>query len=214
MKIGIVGSGDVGQSLASGFVKSGHATRIGSRDARNPKLTAWQNRTGSPGSIGTFSDAAEFGEVVVLATLGVATEQAIQLANPKNFSGKVVIDVTNPLVFHENAPPTLAVGFTDSQGERVQRWLPDAKVVKAFNTVGNAHFFKPRFPNGPPDMFICGDDSSAKETVAGLLGELGWPSIDVGGIEASRELEPMCILWVLSALRLGTWNLAFKLLRK
>ena len=109
---------------------------------------------------------------------------------------------------------SLAVGHTDSAGEQVQRWLPSAYVVKAFNTVGYAHMFKPDFPGGPPDMFICGNDASAKKTVTGILQDFGWPTIDIGGIEGSRLLEPMCVLWVGYAMRTGGTNHAFKLLRK
>jgi predicted dinucleotide-binding enzyme len=125
-----------------------------------------------------------------------------------------VIDVTNPLIFHENAPPTLALGFNDSAGEQVQRWLPKSKVVKAFNIVGNAHMFKPSFPGGPPDMFIAGNDAQAKATVTKILEEFGWPVTDLGGLEGARLMEPMCVLRVTYAMRKGTWDIAFKMLRK
>ena len=155
------------------------------------------------------------GEVVVLATLGVANESALKMAGPERLRGKVVIDATNPLDFSQGMPPRLALGHTDSGGEQVQRWLPDARVVKAFNTVGNAHMVKPDFPDGPPDLFICGNDDAAKKTVSDLVAGLGWPTtLDVGGIDGSRVLEPMCILWVAYGLRSGTWNHAFKLLKK
>ena len=126
----------------------------------------------------------------------------------------MVIDATNPLDFSGGMPPKLFVGHTDSLGERVQRWLPGAKVVKAFNTVGNAFFVHPDLPGGPPDMFIAGNDADAKQTVTGILKDFGWPTIDVGGIEGARLLEPLCILWVGYGIRTGTWNHAFKLLRK
>jgi hypothetical protein len=124
------------------------------------------------------------------------------------------MDATNPLDFSQGMPPRLSIGHTDSAGEQVQRWLPDAKVVKVFNIVGNAHMVDPQFPGGPPDMFICGNDDGAKATVAEICRQFGWPTIDLGGIEGSRWLEPMCILWVAHGLRAGSWNHAFKLLRK
>jgi predicted dinucleotide-binding enzyme len=118
------------------------------------------------------------------------------------------------LVFPAGAPPRLAVGHTDSAGEQVQRWLPDSHVVKAFNTVGNRHMVKPEFPDGPPDMFICGNDARAKQTVTDLLKAFGWPVIDIGGIEGARYLEPLAMIWILYLLRTKTGDHAFKLLRK
>jgi hypothetical protein len=127
----------------------------------------------------------------------------------------VIVDATNPLVSVQNAPPALALGHTDSGGEQVQRWIPGARVVKAFNTIGNAHMVNPTFADGPPDMFICGNDAEAKWIVSELCTELGWPgAIDIGGIEGARLLEPLCILWVTYAMQSGGWNHAFKLLRE
>lgn len=214
MKIGILGSGEVGQSLGTGLVSLGHDVKLGSRDAKNPKTVAWAKKAGARASTGTFAEAAAFGEWIFLATLWSGTENAIKLANPKSFAKKIVVDATNPLVFEEGKPPRLALGFDDSGGEQVQRWLPDAKVVKCFNTSGNAHFVKPNFPGGPPDMFLCGNDASARKNVAELCQSFGWGVVDVGDITGARLLEPMCILWVDYGLRTGTWNHAFKLLRK
>ena len=212
-KIGVLGTGDVGRVLATGFVEAGHEVKLGSRDAKNEKVTQWVARAGPRGSGGTFAEAAKFGDVIVLATLWTGTENALKLAGVGSFADKVVIDATNPLNFGP-AGATLALGHTDSGGEQVQRWLPKARVVKAFNTVGNAHMVKPSFPGGPPDMFICGNDADAKKTVTDLCAELGWPTLDVGGIEGARLLEPMCILWVGYGMRTNSWNHAFKLLRK
>lgn len=158
MKIGILGSGNVGQAIGAGCASLGHAVKIGSREPEGDKLKTWVARTGRRASAGTFSDAASFADLGVLATLWGGTENAIRLAGPRNLAGTVVMDVTNPLVFSSNAPPRLERGFTDSGGEQVQRWLPDARVVKAFNTIGSVHMFHPQFPGGPPDMFICGND--------------------------------------------------------
>ena len=215
MKVGILGSGDVAKALGTGFVTLGHEVRLGSRAAGNPKAVEWAKTTGGQGSTGTFADAAVFGEVIVLATLGVATAEAIRLAGPAHFDGKVVIDATNPLDFSSTGGPRLAIGHTTSAGEENQKALPRAHVVKAFNTVGNSLFFRPTLPGGPPDMPICGNDAAAKKKVEKVLHDFGWPSVlDIGGIEGSRELESLCVLWVKSAMALGNFNVAFKLLRK
>jgi predicted dinucleotide-binding enzyme len=214
VKIGILGTGDVGRVLGNGFIALGHEVKMGSRDAQNERALAWASTSGINASTGTFADAAQFGDVVVLALLWAGAENAIKLAGPENFAGKVVIDAINPLLFEPGKGPALAIGHTDSAGEQVQRWLPAAHVVKAFNIVGHAHMFKPDFPCGPPDMFICGNDRAAKQTVTEILEDFGWPTIDIGGIEGSRLLEPMCVLWVGYAFRTGSGNHAFKLLRK
>lgn len=214
MKIGVLGTGEVGKRIASGLIGIGHEVKMGSRDANNAAAKAWAASAHAHASVGTFADAAQFGELIVLAVRGVENLHVIDLAGPERFEGKVVIDATNPLVFSENAPPSLAVGHTDSAGEQVQRKLPKTRVVKAFNTVGNPHFVKPAFPGGPPDMFICGNDDAAKRIVTDILRAFGWSVIDVGGIERSRELESLCILWVASGIAIGTFDIAFKLLRK
>lgn len=213
MKIGILGTGDVGRVLGAAFATLGHDVVIGSRDPNQPKLKDWVKKTGPRASSGTFGDAARFADVAVLATLWSGTENAIRLADPGNLAGKVVIDATNPLDFAA-MPPRLAVSGDDSGGERVQRWLPAAKVVKAFNTVGNPHMFRPDFPGGPPDMFISGNDASAKQTVTKILNEFGWPAIDLGGIEASRYLEALAMIWILHYVQTKSGNHAFKLLTK
>ena len=214
MKVGILGTGEVGRALGTGFTSLSHDEMMGARDAKNPKAREWAQKSGSRAQSGTFAEAAKFGEVIVLATLWTGTENAIRLATPEACAGKVVIDATNPLVFRPNAPPGLALGFSDSGGEQVQRWLPSSRVVKAFNIVGHAHMVNPKFPGGPPDMFICGNDAAAKETVAVICKGFGWPTIDAGSMESARLLEPLCILWVNYAVRTGGWDHAFKLLRK
>jgi 8-hydroxy-5-deazaflavin:NADPH oxidoreductase len=214
MKIGILGTGDVGRTLAGGFAALGHEVRVGTRDPSSDKAKALAAKLGPNVSLVTFAEAATFAEVGVLATAWSGTESAIKLAGPGHLYGKVVIDATNPLVIVPGGPPALVLGHTDSGGEQVQRWLPAARVVKAFNMVGSAHMVKPQFPGGPPDMFICGNDAAAKRTVTELLKELGWPALDIGGIEGARLLEPLCILWVIYGVRTNAWNHAFKMLRK
>jgi 8-hydroxy-5-deazaflavin:NADPH oxidoreductase len=213
MKVGILGTGDVGHALGKGFLELGHEVKMGARQAGNPKARAFAAEHGPRSSAGTFAEAAEFGQVVVLATRGLANESALRSAGPERLAGKLVLDATNPLDASAG-PPRLAVGHTDSGGEQVQRLLPGARVVKVFNTVGNPHMFRPDFPGGPPDMFMAGDDEGAKRQVAELLRDFGWNAIDLGGIEASRLLEALCMVWVTYAVRTNTWNHAFKLLKK
>lgn len=213
MKVGVLGSGDVGRTLASGFLSSGHQVMLAARDRSNEKIVAWQKENAG-GQIGTFADAARFGEMIVLATLGEGTEEAIRIAGAENFDGKVVIDTTNPLDFSAGFPPKLAINGNDSLGEHVQRAIPKAKVVKCFNTVGNGMMVKPDVAGGPPTMFICGNDAGAKAEVSKLLVDWKWEPSDIGGIECSRYLEALCLVWVLDAARGNTWMQAFKMLRK
>jgi predicted dinucleotide-binding enzyme len=213
MRIGILGTGDVGRALGKGFAALGHDVMMGSRDANNPRIKDWMAKAGGRTSGGTFDQASTFGEVVVLATGWSGTENALRLAGPTNLAGKVLIDATNPLDF-SSTPPRLAVGHADSGGEQVQRWLPGARVVKAFNIIGNAHMFRPDFPGGPPHMFICGNEEPAKRTVSTILNEFGWEVIDLGGIEHSRYLEPLAMVWIVHGFKTRSWNHAFRLLAK
>jgi 8-hydroxy-5-deazaflavin:NADPH oxidoreductase len=210
-RIGVLGSGDVGRALATGFIGLGHEVRVGSRDPQ--KLQSWVDAAGERASAGTFEETARFGDILVLATLGVATEDAIRLAGVENFAGKVIIDTTNPLDFSTGAP-RLSIGHNDSLGEAIQRLLPNARVVKCFNTVGNAHMVNPQFQGGPPDMFLCGNDDDARKIVSQICGHFGWGVVDIGGIEGSRYLEPMCLVWVLHGMKSKSWNHAFKMLTK
>jgi len=214
MKIGMLGSGGVGQSLGLGFVSLGHEVMMGSREPGKDDIKAWKAKAGAKASTGTLAEAAAFAEMAVLATHWSGTENAVQLAGPDRLAGKVVMDVTNPLLFRPKALPVLAVGGQDSACEQIQRWLPKARVVKAFNTVNHAHMFKPSFPGGPPDMFICGDDAAAKKLVAGICRDFGWGVIDMGGSEAARLIEPLAMVYILNAIRTENWNCAFKLLKK
>lgn len=214
MKIGILGTGDVGRVLGTAFHALGHEVRMGSRSSDNHDMRAWVTATGERASGGTFREAATFGDLIVLATLGVANEEVLRSAGPGNFRGKIVVDTTNPLDHSGEGPPRLAYGHSDSAGERVQRLLPQARVVKAFNTAGSPLMFHPKVRGGPPDMPICGDDEAAKREVARILREFGWNPIDLGGIEMSRHLEPMCIVWVAHGLRRGAWDHAYKFLTR
>ncbi|MGC1134900.1 MAG: NAD(P)-binding domain-containing protein, partial [Nitrososphaeraceae archaeon] len=172
MKIGIIGSGDVGRRLADGLLDLGHQVKVGTRDTSKTEVVDWIDKHRKKGdkesenaSVGGFAEAASFGDLIVLCTAWNGTSNAIKMADISNMTGKVVIDTTNPLDFSQGLPPRMAVGVTDSAGEINQRLIPGAKVIKAFNIVGNPHMVHPDFPGGPPTMFICGNDEQAKKMV-------------------------------------------------
>jgi 8-hydroxy-5-deazaflavin:NADPH oxidoreductase len=211
--VGVLGSGEVGRRLAAGFCSRGHDVMIGSRSPDKPELREWLTADGTGIRGGTFAETAEHGELLVLAVLGEAAQEAIAAAGPERFRGKVVIDATNPLDFSGGFPPKLGISGEDSLGERVQRTLPDARVVKAFNTIGSPYYVDPSFSEGQPTMLIAGDDEDAKRTVGDVLADFGWPAaVDIGGIEGSRELEAICIAWVKIGAARGAWDHGFKLL--
>jgi len=186
---------------------------IGSRDPSKAELREWLSGEGAGIQAGTFGETAAHGELLVLAVLGDAAEEVIADAGAGSFGGKVVIDAMNPLDFSGGFPPKLSICGEDSLGERVQRTLPDAKVVKAFNTIGNPYFVNPSFAEGDPTMLIAGNDADAKRTVGDLLADFGWTDVvDIGGIEGSRELEAICIAWVKIGGTRGTFDHGFKLL--
>jgi 8-hydroxy-5-deazaflavin:NADPH oxidoreductase len=210
MKIGVLGSGDVARTLAAGFLKHGHEVMVGTRDPA--KLKDWRQQ--NPGSdIGNFAEAAAFAELVVLAVKGTAALDAARAAG--KLTGKTVIDVTNPIA---DAPPTNGVlkfftNLDESLMERLQKAVPDAHFVKAFNSVGNARMVNPVYQGGPPTMFICGNDAAAKRTVSRILDEFGWDAEDMGGVEAARAIEPLCMLWCIPGFLRNHWTHAFKLLK-
>lgn len=215
MRIGVLGSGSVGQVLGAGFLKHGHAAMLGTRDPKKKEVEEWVRAT--PGAhAGTFEEAARFGELVVLAVLGRAVENIIELAGPANLTGKTVIDATNPLA---DAPPVDGIlkyttGPNESLGEWIQAKLPAAHVVKAFNSVGNALMINPHFEQGVPTMFLCGDSAGAKAQVSAIVEQFGWEPYDCGGIVAARAIEPLCMLWCLPGFLRNEWHHAFKLLTK
>ena len=212
MRVGILGSGVVGQALGGGFLKHGHEVMLGTREAS--KVADWVGR--NPGAqVGSFAEAAQFGELVVLAVKGTVAADALRLAGAENLAGKTIIDATNPIA---DAPPVNGVlpfftTFDDSLMESLQRELPNARFVKAFNSVGSALMVNPQLENGPPTMFICGNDEAAKQTVSKILDQFGWETEDMGKIEAARAIEPLCILWCIPGFLQNDWVHAFKLLR-
>jgi predicted dinucleotide-binding enzyme len=212
MTVGVLGSGDVAKALGGGFLKHGHAVMLGTREAA--KLAAWQ-RENAGAKVGSFADAAQFGEIVVLAVKGAVAAQALRAAGSANLEGKVVIDAANPIADEapENGVLKFFTNLDDSLMERLQREFPGARFVKAFNSVGNAHMVDPRFAGGRPTMFICGNDAAAKRKVAEILDQFGWESADMGGAEAARAIEPLCMLWCIPGFLRNEWGHAFKLMR-
>lgn len=212
-KVAVLGSGVVGETLAGGFLKHGHPVMRGSRDPQ--KLADWKGKAGSNASTGTFAEAASFGDIIVLAVKGTAAEPALEQAGA-GIDGKVVIDATNPIA--EAAPENGVLKFftnlDDSLMERLQRRFPKARLVKAFSSVGNAFMVNPDFGGTKPSMFICGNDSAAKEQVKAILDVFGWETEDMGAATAARAIEPLCMLWCIPGLTGKGWNHAFKVLRK
>ena len=213
MNIGVLGSGDVAKTLASGFLKHGHQVMIGSRTPE--KLADWAVEN-PKASVGTFADAAAFGEFLVLAVKGHAAANALRLAGAANLKGKPVADTCNPI---EEAPPVHGVlrfftGPNESLMERLQSEFPEAHLVKAFSSVGAPQMIDPQFKDGKPTMFICGNSDAAKQTVTALLDELGWETADMGTAEAARAIEPLCMLWCIPGFLRNEWTHAFKLLRQ
>jgi predicted dinucleotide-binding enzyme len=203
----------VGQTLAAGFLKHGHKVMIGTRDPGGKALKKWQGEN-PKGRVGTFAETAKFGGILLIATQGRVVTQVIEMAGRENFSGKVLIDVNNPIA---DAPPVNGVlefftGPSESLGETIQAFAREARVVKAFNSVGAGQMVNPRYEQGTPTMFIAGEDAAAKETVSSLIREFGWEPFDCGGIVASRALEPLCMLWCIPGFRQNQWTHAFKLL--
>jgi len=213
MKIGVLGSGVVAQTLGAGFVKHGYEVMAGTRD--QTKLMEWA--TAHPRAyLGSFSDAAAFGDVIVLAVKGTAAAEALHAAGSARLAGKVIIDACNPI---EEAPPVDGVlpFFTkpnESLMEKLQAEFPTARFVKAFNSVGSAQMVNPQYAAGRPTMFICGNDDTAKKIVANILDKFGWESADMGKATAARAIEPLCMLWCIPGFTRNEWTHAFKLLRK
>ncbi len=213
-KVGIIGSGIVGQVLANGFAKHGYQVMIGTN---NPSKYADLNlKTGGNAEIGSFEATAKFGEILVLATKGSASVDALRSAGLANLQGKTIIDTTNPIA---DAPPVNGVlkFFTtleDSLMEHLQKAAPAANFVKAFSCVGNALMVNPDFGGTKPTMFICGNSASAKAEVAAILDRFGHEVEDMGAAEAARAIEPLCILWCIPGFQRNQWTHAFKLLRK
>lgn len=214
-KIGILGSGIVATTLAGGFIKNGYKVCLGT--GHPEKLADWKSRQGDNASVGSFADAARFGDLLILAVKGDAAIKVLASAGQENMEGKTVIDTTNPI---EAAPPVNGVlrfftSYNDSLMESLQRAFPGANFVKAFNSVGAPLMINPDFGGTKPTMFICGNNELAKKEAAKINSLFGFDTEDMGQAEAARAIEPLCILWCITGLTTNKWDgHAFKLLKK
>jgi predicted dinucleotide-binding enzyme len=211
--IAVLGSGQVGQTLADGFLKNGHEVMRGTRDPG--KLAAWKNGAGARAKTGTFAEAARFGQIVVLAVKGTAAADVVK-ACENALDGKTVLDATNPIA---DAPPVSGVvqfftGPNESLLERLQKQAPKAHFVKAFNSVGAALMIHPDVGGQKPSMFLCGDDEAARAEARAVVESFGWEAEDMGAAVAARAIEPLCILWCIPGFVRNDWMHAFKVLRK
>jgi 8-hydroxy-5-deazaflavin:NADPH oxidoreductase len=212
MKIGVLGTGMVGEAIASKLVSLDHEVRMGSRQAGNEKAVAWAAEAGQGASEGSFADAAALGEIVFNCTAGSASLQVLDAAGAENLAGKVLVDVANPLDFSQGRPPTLTVCNTESLGESIQRRFPDARVVKALNTVNASVMVTPDQVPGDHVLPICGAED-AKPQVIELLVGFGWPQeriVDLGDISGARGMEMYLPLWLgfMNSLGTATFNIA------
>jgi hypothetical protein len=212
-KIGILGSGAVAQTLGNGFLKHGYEVMLSTRDTS--KLGSWKEKGGAHAHVGSFEEAAIYGDIVVLAVLGRVAADVLESAGPQNLLGKTVIDTTNPIA---EAPPEngLLKFFTDLDEalmEQLQERFPEIHFVKSFSCVGNPFMVNPSFKDGKPTMFMCGNNIHAKEEVYTILEQFGWDIADMGKVEAARAIEPLCMLWCIPGFINNQWSHAFKLIK-
>ena len=213
MNVGVLGTGMVGSAIATRLVALGHEVKMGSREAGNEKAREWAERAGPKASEGSFADAAAFGVLVFNCTAGEHSLAALEQAGTANLAGKVLVDVANVLDFSGGRPPAVGLGTKDSLGEQIQRSFPEARVVKALNTMNCDVMVDPTKVPGDHDVFICGEDEDAKAQVARVLREFGWPAehiVDLGGISAARGTEGYVALWLnlMGVVGTGQFNIA------
>ncbi len=212
-KIGVIGSGSVGQTLANGFIKFGFEVMIGTNDST--KHAQLSKATSGKAKVGTFEETARYGDMVVLAVKGTAAEAAARLAGLDNLFGKTIIDTTNPI--SEDPPVNGVLRFFTSANlslmESLQKLAPKANFVKAFSCVGSDLMVSPQLPGGKPTMFICGNSDQAKSQIGKILEQFGWEYEDMGKAEAARAIEPLAILWCIPGFQRNDWTHAFKMLR-
>ena len=216
MKIGIIGTGIVGRTLAKGFLSLGHDVMLGTRNIAKDEVKKFLSEN-DRALAGSFADAAKFGDLIVLTVAGRIAKDAIEMTDKNDYRGKTVIDTTNPISQEPavNGVMKFFTGANDSLGEHIQSWLPEANVVKCFNCVGSAFMINGKqFGENLPTMFICGNNAEAKKQVTGFLTSFHWETLDCGMIEASRAIEPLCMLWCIPGFLQNQWAHAFKLLRK
>jgi predicted dinucleotide-binding enzyme len=217
MKICIIGTGNVGQTLGTKLVQLGHEVKMGSRTANNEKAAAWVKASGAKASQGTFADAASFGEVVFNCTKGEVSLEALKAAGANNLKGKVLVDVSNPLDFSKGMPPFLtpSLSNTNSLGEEIQKTFPETKVVKALNTMNCVLMVNPKLVPGSHDLFLCGNDADAKAKVTEILvNGFGWPSVlDIGDLTGARAMEMLLPIWIRLMGQFKTPNFNFKIVK-
>ncbi|HEY9166463.1 MAG TPA: NAD(P)-binding domain-containing protein [Candidatus Kryptonia bacterium] len=215
MNIGIFGTGMVGATVGTKLVQLGHNVKMGSRTSNNQKASDWAKANGTRASHGTFEEAASFGELLFNCTSGMGSLDALKLAGAKNMKGKTLVDISNPLDFSKGMPPSLSVCNTDSLGEQIQRAFPDVKVVKTLNTVNCRLMVDPAIVRGDHDLFICGNDQSAKSEITKILKDwFGWKSIiDLGDISNARAQEMILPIWVRLMGIFQSPNFNFKIVR-
>jgi len=213
-KIGIIGSGIVGVTLANGFIQHGYEVMIGTNNSS--KHEELKTKTNNKVAVGSFTEVAQFGRIIVLAVKGAAALESLQKIGIENLQNKTVIDTTNPIAA---LPPVNGVlqfttSLNESMMEQLQAAMPHTNFVKAFNSVGSAFMVNPDFGGEKPTMFICGNNELAKDEVKIILQEFGWDIADMGKAEAARAIEPLCMLWCIPGMLHNQWSHAFKLLKK
>jgi predicted dinucleotide-binding enzyme len=214
MKIGVIGSGLVAQTLGEAFIAEKNEVMISSRHSEKEELKKWK-AANPAGKTGSFADASTFGDMLVLAVAGNAAAEALKACGQKNLDGKTIIDVTNPIAGGpEKGVLKFSTTLDKSMMEELQQLVPGANFVKAFNSVGNTLMYKPRFKEGRPSMFICGNNEKAKKQVSDILDRFGWETEDMGSVEAARAIEPLCMLWCIPGFLRNQWNHAFKVLKQ
>ena len=211
-KIGILGSGMVAKTLGDGFLKHGYEVKLGTRTTS--KLDEWLAAAGEGASVGSFAEAAAYGDILVLAVKGTVALKVLETAGGENLAGKTILDAVNPIA--ETGPVNGVLPFFTDQNssimEEMQKAYPAANFVKAFSSVGSAQMVNPQFET-KPSMFICGNNEAAKADAQTILEQFGWETEDMGSVEAARAIEPLCMLWCIPGFRNNQWTHAFKLLK-
>ncbi len=214
MKVGVLGTGMVGQALGRKLVELGHEVMLGARSQEHEAAQKWRTQAGPNAKTGDFRQAAAFGEILLNCTQGAISLDVLRSIDRKNLAGKLLIDVANPLDFSHGTPPTLTISNTDSLGESIQREFSETKVVKAFNTVNCQVMVDPTRVKGDHDIFVCGNDSNSKNTVKQLLRDFGWKSIiDLGDITNARATEQLMPIWIRLWRQFGTADFNFRIVR-